>query len=181
MEWTFPWAVQRMWVIQKWGAMVRPSILVVVNIERFSLCKDYWHPFQSYRVIFEAIVQFSIFILFLVQIIWRQFEQGFKDIAQLPLSDVLNKHFPSLFQLICFQCLSFHIGLTNYLYFILSEVCSLGKFQLFVFVCSGFLFLFIDYVKTFASLIRRKSCCWPGFLVIDAKDAFAYLAFGLKC
>ncbi len=40
--WNPKWngTIQRMWIIHKQGAMVRPYISIVVNIEGFSLCKD---------------------------------------------------------------------------------------------------------------------------------------------
>jgi len=54
---------------QKKGVMVRPCILVVVDVERFTLCKDDLSPFHSHYAILEVIVEFSISILFLVQIV----------------------------------------------------------------------------------------------------------------
>ncbi len=35
----------------------------------------------------------------------------------------------------------------------------LGKFQLFIYDYSGFWFFFVDYMKAFAFLTGRKSCC----------------------
>ncbi len=81
MEWTFPWAIQRMLVIQEQGVMVRPCILVVTAIEIFALYKDNLCPFHSHYVVFEATIQFSKFVLFLVQVFWRKFELGFGDIT----------------------------------------------------------------------------------------------------
>jgi hypothetical protein len=56
-------------------------------------------------------------------------------------------------------------------------VCSSGKFQLFIFVCSGF---WSSFAKTFIVLIGRKSCCPLGFLFREAKDVVACLTLGLK-
>ncbi len=53
----------------KKGAMVRPCISVVVGIEGFALCKNNLHPFCSYHVVFKVVIQFSIFVLLLVQTI----------------------------------------------------------------------------------------------------------------
>jgi hypothetical protein len=58
-----------------------------------------------------------------------------------------------------------------------------GKFQSFIFICSGFQSLFANHTKAFAILTGRKSCCPSGFLIREAKDAkdvVAYLTFGLK-
>jgi hypothetical protein len=40
----------------KEGAMVRPFILVMVNIEGFALCKDNLWPFRNHYAIFEATI-----------------------------------------------------------------------------------------------------------------------------
>jgi hypothetical protein len=56
----------------------------------------------------------------------------------------------------------------------------LGKFQLFIFVCSGFWSLFTDCTKAFAVLTDRKSCYQLGFLFKEVKDVVAYLILGLK-
>jgi hypothetical protein len=136
MEWTFPWAIQRMWVIQKQGVMVWPCILVVVNIERFAPCKDGLCPFRSHYVVLTATIQFLIFVLFLVQIVWRKFKWGFGDIAtsfRWRPKYTLNL---SLFQL-CFPCLSFHVRFNYlFLFYILFNVYTFwGNFNYsFIFV-----------------------------------------------
>jgi len=56
-------------MIQKQGAMVRPCISIVVGIERFAMCKDGLCPFLNHYAIFEAIIQLSIDVLFLVQVV----------------------------------------------------------------------------------------------------------------
>ncbi len=56
----------------------------------------------------------------------------------------------------------------------------LGKFQLFIYVCNGFWFLFADCAKAFIVLTCEKSCCQPCFLFRKAKDVVAYLTIGLK-
>jgi len=80
VEWIFPWAIQRTWVIQEQGAMVRPLILVATAIEKFTLCKDGLCPFQCHYAVFEVIFQLSIFIIFLVQAVSRKFKWGSSDI-----------------------------------------------------------------------------------------------------
>jgi hypothetical protein len=55
--------------IQKQSATIKPYISVVDNVERFVLCKNDLHPFHSHHAIFETTIQFSIFILLLVQAI----------------------------------------------------------------------------------------------------------------
>jgi hypothetical protein len=55
-----------------------------------------------------------------------------------------------------------------------------GEFQLFIFICSGFQSLFVDYMKAFIVLTSRKSCCQPGSLFKEAKNVVAYLTIGLK-
>jgi hypothetical protein len=67
-----------------------------------------------------------------------------------------------LFQL-CFPCLSFHVCLIIFFYFIFCFMfIILGRFQLFISICSGFQSLFANCVKTFVVIIGRKSCCWLG-------------------
>jgi hypothetical protein len=56
----------------------------------------------------------------------------------------------------------------------------LGKFQLFIFICSGFQSLFANCAKTFVVPTNRKSCCGSGSLFREAKDVVAYLILGLK-
>jgi hypothetical protein len=56
----------------------------------------------------------------------------------------------------------------------------LGKFQLFISICSGFWSLFANFVMAFAILTNRKSCCWPGCLFKEVKDVVAYITFVLK-
>jgi K+ transporter len=55
--------------LSKKSVMVRPCISVVVNIEGFALCKDSLCPFCDHHVVFEVVIQFLIFVLFLVQTI----------------------------------------------------------------------------------------------------------------
>jgi K+ transporter len=64
----------------KQGAMVKPCMSIVANIEGFALYKDSLHPFCNHYAIFEAIIQFSISVLFLVQTI-SKFKWGFGNIA----------------------------------------------------------------------------------------------------
>jgi hypothetical protein len=62
----------------------------VAGIEAFAPCKDSLHPFCSHYVVFKAVIQLLIFVLFLVQ----EFERSSnKDLAisQLPLGDILSK------------------------------------------------------------------------------------------
>jgi hypothetical protein len=47
--------------------MARPYISVVADVEGFALCKDNLQPFRSHYAILKAAIEFSIFILFLVQ------------------------------------------------------------------------------------------------------------------
>jgi hypothetical protein len=130
MERTFPSSIQRTWIIQNQGAMVRPYILVVARIERFSPCKDVLRPFCNHYVVLKVAIKFSIFVLFFVQAIWRKFEQGSGNIAtslRWCPKYTLNM---SLFEL-CFPCLSFHIHFSYlFLFCILSGVYSFwGNFN----------------------------------------------------
>ncbi len=56
----------------------------------------------------------------------------------------------------------------------------LGKFQLFIFVCSGFRSFFTNCTNAFVVLTDRKLCCQLGFLFREGKDVVAYLILGLK-
>ncbi len=76
-----PWTISRMWGIQKQSAMVKPCISVMANIERFSLCKNNLRLFHSHHVIFEVAIQVSIFVLILVQAVWRKSNQGSSNIT----------------------------------------------------------------------------------------------------
>jgi hypothetical protein len=69
--------------------MVKPCILVVASVEGFAPCKDDLCPFHSHYANLEATIYFSIFVLFLVQTVWKKFKQGFGDIG-FPLGDILN-------------------------------------------------------------------------------------------
>jgi hypothetical protein len=59
-------------------------------------------------------------------------------------------------------------------------VCSLWKFQLFIYICSGFWSLFADYAKPYVILTGRKSCCRLGSLFKEVKDVVACLILGLE-
>jgi hypothetical protein len=129
----------------------------VASIERFAPCKDSLCWFCSHYVVFEVTIQFSIFCLFLVQAIWRKFEQGSSDIVtsfRWHPKYTLNL---SLFQL-CFSCFSFHVRLIFYFYFIFCLIfVILGKFQLFIYVCNGFRSLFANHGKEIIILTNKKS------------------------
>jgi len=56
----------------------------------------------------------------------------------------------------------------------------LRKFQLFIYVYSGFRSVFANHTKAFVVLTNRKSCCQPNSLFREVKDVIAYLTFGLK-
>ncbi len=56
----------------------------------------------------------------------------------------------------------------------------LGKFQLFIFVCSGFWSLYADHAKAFVVLTCRKSCHQLGSFFRYVKDVVAYLTLCLK-
>ncbi len=55
-----------------------------------------------------------------------------------------------------------------------------NKFQLFIYVCRGFWFLFLDHAKAFVVLISRKSYCQPSFLLREANNVVAYVTLSLK-
>jgi hypothetical protein len=56
-------------IYPKKGAMVKPCISVVVDVEGFTLRKDDLRPFHSHHAVFEAAVEFSISVSFLVQVV----------------------------------------------------------------------------------------------------------------
>jgi hypothetical protein len=56
-------------IYPKKGAMVKPCISIVVDVEGFALCKDDLRPFCSHHVVFEATVEYFISVSFLVQVV----------------------------------------------------------------------------------------------------------------
>ncbi len=142
MEQIFLWDIQRTWIIQKQGAMVKLCVSIVAGVERFAPCKDDLCPFHNHYVVLEANVQFSLFVLFLVQAIWRKFKQGSGNIAisfRWCPKYTLNMF---LFQL-CFPCLSFHVHLFICFYFIFCLMfCSFGEISI-IHLCLQWILVFV--------------------------------------
>jgi hypothetical protein len=53
----------------KKGAIIRPCISIVADIEKISPCKNSLHPFRNHYAILKVVIHFSIFVSFLVQVV----------------------------------------------------------------------------------------------------------------